>query len=624
MSRQSIPKRSLKQLSTVVVTVVLITSLFAGGALAQMGDEADPADEVFVDENGDAVLLYEENATDEASGELGLDVSESVVYAMISDEMEEDVSGAFSMELTDDSLSSASEFAADRPDEVDDLSMNVTSEQTQENSEFDAALDLTTESMIGTGDADERTGSFSGESSSSADEYATEGEFSVSPGVGASQAETSFDLEISESDGGYTLDVGQQQSIAQYQAGNWETEAAAKQTLKSQFAAVEDELDGTVTVDVHDYEFVENEMGGGQLDIEYTVELENVTDGLESTLADDFADDPAFDMDRDEAEELAADVLAFELETIDLSYAMTPDAVEGSWNIAFSDFDSTANAVFDFAESTGETGETFDDYAERYDAQAQANLTQTSEWELTFTDDGTESTISGEMATDTENWEAYVQELEDRDIETPEFSMTASAETVDDEIDMEMNFEVGQEEMIQTAVSTMIENLQQSSTTDDEAIEFMTAFEEADLQIAKFDLNMDDGTVEVETGAKFDDFTAFEDHLEDAFSGLSISHVYADEDAGYVYVTELVDGEATEDDVLSHEAVGDETDIHMPGEWDEDHPRLDTDEVNEYLSTENSSDEDTEEDEDTDSTPGFGVTVALVAVLSTLVLFRRD
>lgn len=630
MNRQAFSKRSLQSIATVVMAAVLITSMFAGTAFADTGvDEADPADEVFLDENGDAVLVYEADSDDDATGEFGLDVAESVAYALITDDMEEDVDAAFSMEFDGDRAESSGSLVTDRPADISDLSMDVTGEQTQETNEFDADLEMVLDTGSGAG-AGFTQASASGQTVSSADEFSTDGEFSATMMGSASASDVGLDLEITEADGGYTLDVRQQDHFSQYQADNWRTEADAQQTLEAEFSDVEADLGGDATVTIHSHEFQEDDMGGGHLDVTYTVELENVKDGLESTVADELAADSELDLEQDEAEQLASDLLAAEIDTLDVSYLMSGDTVEGAWDVTLTELDSTVFAALDLVESAGgmndETAFDSDEYADMYEAQAESDLVQTSEWELTFTQDDTQATFSMDVSSDAENWEAYTTALAERDIESSEFTMNAHAETVDDEIEMEMGLEVTQEDFLENAISAVIENLEDDPTADDEAIEFMAAFDEADLELAKFDLDMDDGTVEMEMGAKFDDFTAFEAHLEDAFHGHSIAHVYANDDAGYVYVTELVDADATEDDVRALEGVDDETVVHMPGEWDDEHPRLDMQQVTEYLgldADDEDSDEEIDDGED-DGSPGFGVAVALVAILSTMLLLRRN
>ncbi|ELZ01059.1 hypothetical protein C482_07661 [Natrialba chahannaoensis JCM 10990] len=613
------------------MAVVLITSGIAGTAVAgsETGiDQADPADEVFVTDDGDAVLLYEDDGDDDFDGsaEFGLDASESVVYALISDDIEEDIDAAFSFALGEDGIESDGSFVADRPDAITDFSMNVDGEQSQETSEFDADLEL----ILDTQEFPEadfvQSATSSGEMVSSADKFAMEGDLSVSHIMPDEGPETGLDLTITETDGSYTVDVSQQDTLEPFEVDQWETEADAKAALEAEYGVIAQELGGDATVTIHDHEFEADTAGGGYIDVEYTIELENVKDGLEQLIADELTNDPELDISQSDAEEVAADILAAELDAFEFSYVVGENTVDAEWNIAFSNFETTAMAVLDLVDAVDEMdeefGDEFDDYADMYEAQIEADLTQTSTWDLRYEASGAnEATLAFEYASDTENWDAYTDELAERDIDSPEFVIDATATTDDDEISVEMALEVTQEDFLETAISAMVQDFQNDPMMDDEAVALATAFEEAELELAKFDLDMDDGTVTMEAGATFDDLSAFESHLSDAYHGLTVAHVYADTDdeAAYVHATGMVDADASEDDVREHAIVDDATTVHMPGEWDEEHPRLDMGQVTEFLGTD-ATESETESDDD--GLPGFGAVAALVAMLSALGLAR--
>ncbi|ELY94620.1 hypothetical protein C483_02775 [Natrialba hulunbeirensis JCM 10989] len=613
------------------MAVVLITSAVAGTAVAgsETGiDQADPADEVFVTDDGDAVLVYEDDADDDLDGsaEFGLDASESVVYALISDDIEEDITAAFSFALGEDGMESDGSFVADRPDAINDFSMNVDGEQTEETNELDADLELVLDTQEFPEADFVQSATSSGEMVSSADEFAMEGDLSVSHIMPAEGPETGLDLTITETDGSYTVDVSQQDTLQPFEVDQWETEADAKAALEAEYGAIAQELGGDATVTIHDHEFDADTAGGGYIDVEYTIELENVKDGLEQLIADELTNDPELDISQSDAEEVAADILAAELEAFEFSYAFGENTVDAEWDIAFSNFETTAMAVLDLVDAVDEMDEEFDDefddYAEMYEAQVEADLTQTSTWDLRYEGTGAnEATLTFDYDSDAENWDAYTDELAERDIDSPEFVIDATATTDDDEVSVEMALEFTQEDYLETAINAMVQDLQNDPMMDDEALALVTAFEEAELELAKFDLDMDDGTVTMEAGATFDDISAFESHLSDAYHGLTVEHIYADSDdeAAYVYATGMVDADATEDDVREHAIVDDATTVHMPGEWDEEHPRLDMGQVTEFLGTD-ATDSETESDDD--GLPGFGAVAALVAMLSALGLAR--
>ncbi|MHC3437665.1 PGF-CTERM sorting domain-containing protein [Natrialbaceae archaeon A-gly3] len=603
----------------------MITSAFAAVGVADT-NEADPADEVFIDEDGDAVLLYEDEDGDDAGGELGVDVGESVAYALITDEMEEDISAAFSMALDGDSVESSGSLTADRPAEIADFSMDVSGEHSKEVNEFAADLELVLDTMEVQEASLVQSITSSGDVVSSADAFSTEGEFNAVHSMPADGPDTGFSLTISEDDGSYTIDVREREQRTQFEADGWETEADAKQSLEEEFQPFAQELGGDATVTIHSHRFDEDDFGGGYLDVEYTVELENVKDGLEDVLAQELADDPELDIGAAEADQIAADIVAAELDAFEFSYLVSENTIEGEWNVALSDFDSAALAVFDLIEATDdEFGEEFDDFTEKYEAQQAADLTTTTEWDLAFEHTtASEATLTVDVTSDADNWEEYVSELEERDVDVGDSVVNIHGETVGDEIDLEFDLEFTQEEFLDEAVGAMIADLEADPTADEEAVEFLTAFDEADLELAKFDLEMDDGEMEIEMGALFEDFSAFEGTLGDVYHGLAVTHLYADldEEVGYVYATDMVDEDATEDDVREHAAVDDDTVVHMPGDWDEEHPRLDMTQVSEYMGIDIDDEEDEEAEED-DDIPGFGVAVALVAVLSTVLWMRR-
>jgi len=90
----------------------------------------EAADEVFVHENGDAVLVYEQDdandADDEAStttGHLGLNVTEGLMHVLVRDELEQpsNVTGDAQFVLEPSALAGNGSFTAPRPENLENL-----------------------------------------------------------------------------------------------------------------------------------------------------------------------------------------------------------------------------------------------------------------------------------------------------------------------------------------------------------------------------------------------------------------------------------------------------------------------------------------------------------------------
>lgn len=627
------------------MAVVMITSAFAGGVLAaESPDESEIADEAYVTSEGDAVLVYEEEATGDGTGEFGVDVSEGIVYALLTDDLEEDVSAAFDLWADSEGINGSTALTADRPDEVDDFSLDVSGTYTDEESSFDAETELTVDA------SEEPTAMYldeattSGSIESSADRFATSGEYTVEMNGGQDGPTETVDVAVSGTDGDYSLDVHQRQRLASAEVERWETETAAQKTLEQQFGVVAADLGGEATVTIDEHAIEKDASGEKVLDIEYSVEYEDL-DAFAPIVAAELADDPDLDLSEDEAEAFADAVFGVELETIEASHSQSDGVTEGEWDVDVRNLAPLAESAVDLFESVDdeefqELGVT-EDLRAQLEAQSEADLVQTSEWEAELASNDDETvTLTASMSADSENWDAYVDELEEREIErNADLTFEGHGETVDDEIEFELAIDVSQDDLFDTGLAALTQQLENDSAVGEDELELWRALEDADLQVSGLDVDASDGTTTVTAGAKFDNFSAFEEIIEDEFHGVSVSHIYGEADDGtetrYLYADGLVDADPSEDDVRETALVDGETEIHLDASLEE-HPRLDVAEAGEFLGVETEGENETDgnetggnetdsdDGEDGDSVPGFGVTVALAALLSIALLRSRN
>jgi PGF-CTERM protein len=80
-----------------------------------------------------------------------------------------------------------------------------------------------------------------------------------------------------------------------------------------------------------------------------------------------------------------------------------------------------------------------------------------------------------------------------------------------------------------------------------------------------------------------------------------------------VRVPGAVSGTPTEQRVRSLSGVGEETTVHLPGEWDREFPAMDVERARNFLSDDGTG----------SSGPGFGVLAAVAALLAAGLLGRR-
>ena len=628
------------------MAVVLITSVFAGGVLAaESPSESEIADEAYVNSDGDAVLVYEEDVSESGTGEFGVDVSEGVVYALLTDDLEEDVSAAFDLWADPSSINSSTAITADRPDEITDFSMNVSGAYTDEEASFETDTQLTV-------DASEQPAAMyldeattSGSIESSADHISTSGEYAFGMNLPQSSPTETVDLSVSGTDGDYSLEVHQKKALSPMEVDRWENKKAAKKTLEQQFDVAAGDLGGESTVTIDEYA-LEEEYGEQVLDIQYSVEYTDL-DAFASVVAAEMANDPQVNLTQDEAEAYLDSVFGVEINTIELSHSQTDTSVTGEWNADVRNLAPVAeNTITLFESIEDEELEEFgvtEDLQAQLDAQTESDLVRTTEWdaELAPNDDET-LTLTASISGDSENWETYVDELEERGIERQaNLTFEGHGETVDDEIEFELAVDVSQNDLFDTGLAALTQQLENDSTVSEEDLEVWQALDDAGFQVAGLDVDASGETTTVTAGAKFDNFTAFQEIIEDEFDGVSVSHIYGEMDdeteTRYVYADGLVDADPSEDDVRETALVDSETAIHLDASL-EDHPRLDVAAVNEFLGVDgeneiggnetngnetNGNETDTDDGED-DSVPGFGITVAIAALLSIALLRSRN
>lgn len=611
--------------------------------ISQAESELDPADHVYLREDGSAVLQYDDDDADVDQFDLGMDVSEGLVHMLVVDEYDQDddfEEANFSAVLDQNGFTGDGSLVMQQPADVEDLSVDVTGEVTDETNEFDATATGTFQSS---GTAAPGEISTDGHVTATADRLETSGTATVdyAMGMGADDEGTTLDVSLDDTTDGYAVDVTREETVYDWSADRWETRDQAEQTLQEEYGTLASNLGGTSDIQIDHYDFEERDRGQYRLELEFSVEYTGIDDGIERQLTDELANDPSSDLTRSDAETIAESVTDIGIETFEFTMTEQGAAMEAEWDIALTNYDEVTVALIDLAEASSMSEQfdqaDFEDARAGIEAQQAADLTTELEWDVAVEGTSTgEMELDAEITSETDNWAAYIDELEARGVDTQnDVSFSLTAETDGEELTVNGQFDIEAEDLAGDAINAWAESIQNDPTTttmSSDTEQFVTALSESELEVARVDADIGDGTVRVEGGAEFANMSAVTDTFSDSLAISGIASEHADETSSiYVYVDDVagVDTEtATKSDVEHLGVVDSETTVHAAGDWDEEFPEPDTAGMSDYLDVSSQSEEAAEEDEadDGDSIPGFGVGVSLTVIaglLTTLVLRRQ-
>ncbi|WP_226040598.1 hypothetical protein [Natrinema sp. DC36] len=612
-------------------------------SISQAESQLGSADEIYLGENGSAVLRYDDE-TNVDTLEVGMDVSEGLVHVLVVDDVEnpddELESANFSTILDKQGLSGSGSMVMQQPDDLENFELDVSGEVSEETNEFEGSASGTFDSEATT------TGAVStnGHVTATADRLETSGSVSVdsSEASGADGADEYLDVSLQETSDGYEVDVAREITVDATSADQWSTQEQAERTLWRNYGVYAALLGGSSEIDVTKHDFEERSNGEHRLDIEFTVEYTGVDGGIEERLTDQLASDPTMDLSRSEAQAIATSVTDVDIETLEFMIDERGSSTAVEWDVAIANYDELTVELLDLAEATSTNdqlpAEDLENARTAFEAQQAAALEMNLDWdgsiEQTSSD---EMTLDASLTSDTENWDAYIDELESRGVEPPnDVTFDLSAETDGDQLAIDGEFELGAEDLASQAVKNWAQSAQTGpmSPTSPEADQFVSALAESELEVLRVDAGIDDGTVRVEGGARFDDMSTLTETVSES---MAISGIATEQDGEtasmYVYVDDMgeVDtASATKSDLEQFSVVDSETTVHRAGEWDDDLPAIETEEMSEFLETQDdentaeSGDED--EDDGSDSVPGFGIGIGLASIaglLTALVLRRR-
>ncbi len=648
--------------ATVLVALAMVTSLALAGvggaaaagpaasaadgpaALQDDGDNStlEPADEIYVSDDGDAVLQYESDATDITTGRFSVDVSAGLLHALAVTETDGEFDGSLdaSAVLEPGRLAGNGSLTVARPEGLESLDLQVSGASTTEES----ALDATMSAAFATSTAPTAqlvsSASTSGEFVTTGSAMTTEGSAEVQLAQPiAPEMYQSFSL--SESDGTYTLSGEQDMRVSADQRSAWETRERARQALQAQYAAVAQQLGGEATVTLDSYSFEPVEGGNAyRLDIAFSVEYTGVEDALNRVITQLLASSAQFDLSEAEAGAIADRVAAITIDDISFTLDVGGDSGTVSWSARVENYNELSLAAADLLESmeTGEGGfggvegasSTLPDpqtIRDRVAALRSTNYTQRVTWTGEVAQPSSERlSVDAELHVASENRAAYVSALQDAGIGTTNVTFDVSARAEGEDVLATASFEMDSHQMLDQGLDSVL-NASDSASMSPEAREAIQAFKQAELQRAKFGFSLSDGTGRIEAAAKFEDLSAFRDVLAadgrmPNITGLT-GEVADETTSSYIHVRSAVGADASEEDVRALGYVDDDTVVHMPGTYNRTFQGANGSDAREYLGLPSPTPTEGGGGSTGALGPGFGTVAALAALGAAVALLAR-
>lgn len=589
----------------VFVAVLLLSSVCAGsvgGEAETTGipfgetiggiDPSEEADAVYVSDDGEAILSYERaQETPRVEGTVSVEPETGLAYARYDGDFERDpgVVGDATFRTEDGTAASSGDLLITDTGSIAELDadIDVTETGTESNSEIDldgAVTDVDTayESFRSEGDLEVASDALVASGSTRTVEA---NESAVSPRT------KSLEVTVVGTDDGYAMNVSERRVVESWETNRWDSRSDAEETLETRFLGAAIEMRGIANGSLESYQYAESaerDVVEYEYDVEYTGVEERVAERL-VTEVQSFAD---VELEGVEARAMADRVAASEFEEGSIALERDGARTDIDWEYELGAYDELVLGAVEISESIDrlddDLANQFDDVRAALETRSDSELRQAASWNVSTDQRGSLTAIDAEWRSDAENWTAYTQELERRELAgfVPNRSTSATLETTGDGIEVVYDYETAADDPFER---TILELEDAAADADDVVAatgELNELFESAEL--SQTNLTIDEGGYELEGAAAASE--SFEgDPLEESH-GLALTELHV-ETAGDSSTVSLVTSEFVGDDpaesaVREREQVGPETEVYMPGEWERDLPEIDQKRVEAFLGTE--------------------------------------
>lgn len=646
------------------VTVVGAQENGAGGtngtaATNATGTDLPPASDIYVTGDGDAVLVYGSDMTDQTVAgrstntgrvNMGLNVSKGLFHMLVATDLDgmNHTTANMTTILTGDTFTSNGTLETPRPDALSDLSVNVTGKQTDQTARSDATVSATLTGVDAVRSIPIKNARMAGNVTTTAATFsaAVEAHAKLARPLGHPQHQA---FTLTERNGTYTLNASQKYTVSPYVAQQWSSRQRAKRTLKQQYVSIAKQLGGHADLTLNSYSFTKG-ADGSTLDIDYTVTYHGIERILANQLTTRLASSPNVDLNRSETEMLGQQLRNLSIKQASVSYDQHGRSLDAAMSVELEDYDGVVFGALTVAQSTnmsalgqasrpGMAGGTMTAPAtagntmgssmsnfnaslkqarKSFEAQQAANLTRRYTFAANFSKKSDRTiAFDGEFHSRSENWGKYIEELKDRGIRTSDVTYDLHATTENGSVNVTAAVSVSGENLLRGISKRLLNSTDRPGAS--QAHEYVQAFRQAGFKKARTDLTLQNGRVRIEAGGAFENMSALRDvfvstsgdqKLQDA-----VIRTENDTSKGYITMRSAVTANATKQDVRKLGYVDSDTTVHMPDSWNKTFPTTNTTRAKEYLGIAGSTGL---------TGPGFGVVIAVLALLgATLVAARR-
>lgn len=589
----------------VFVAVLMLSSACAGSVGGEDGttgipfgetiggaDASEEADAVYVSDDGEAILTYERtHETPRVEGTVSVEPETGLAYARYDGDFEAEpgVVGDATFRTDGGTAASSGDLLITDTGSIAELDadIDVTETRTESNSEIDlegAVTDVDTgyESFQSEGDLEVASGAL----------VASGSRRTIEANESAIRPRTkSLEVTVVGTDDGYAMNVSERRVVESWETNRWDSRSDAEETLETRFLGAAIEMRGIANGSLESYQYAESaerDVVEYEYDVEYTGVEERVAERL-VTEVQSFAD---VELEGVEARAMADRVAASEFEEGSIALERDGARTDIDWEFELGASDELVLGAVEISESIDrlddDLANQFDDVRAALETRSDSDLRQAASWNVSADQRGSLTAIDAEWRSDAENWTAYTQELERRELAgfVPNRSTSATLETTGEGIEVVYDYETTAEDPFER---TILELEDAAADADDVVAatgELNELFESAEL--SQTNLTIDEGGYELEGAAAASE--SFEgDPLEESH-GLALTELHV-ETAGDSSTVSLVTPEFVGDDpaesaVREREQVGPETEVYMPGEWERDLPEIDRKRVEAFLGTE--------------------------------------